>query len=191
MGSECGRRSLGDAAGEGGWFWGPGVSAAACSPPGRSAWSAPRATTTRRTAWRAPRRNKKPPRRHEAAHGAPGPQQGREPGWGWGGEASPFRFLSKLPTLETRFCYTRACNLHRFWDTASAGTGASCGWGRRWDEPAPCPALCPGKWGWVFGEPAVGAVWAVHPWVQGRGWPGVPACPGVRGVMRWGCLVWV
>lgn len=67
----------------GGGCWGavgPGVSCVLLA--GRSASSAPRATTTQRTAWRAPRRSRKPPRRHEAA---PRPGEAR---WGPAGSLS-------------------------------------------------------------------------------------------------------
>lgn len=65
------------------------------------------------------------------------------PGGGRRG-ASPFCFLSKLPTLETCFYYTRACNLRCFSEKtlAAAGTGgASGGW--EGANCLPCPALGP------------------------------------------------
>lgn len=53
----------------------------------------------------------------------PAPQRG---GWA-GGQAFPFSFLSELPTLETCFYYTRACNLRCFSEKtwAAVGTGSS------------------------------------------------------------------
>lgn len=57
-------------------------------------------------------------------HPEPRPAQQRG-GWA-GGQAFPFCFLSKLPTLETCFYYTRACNLHCFSekDFSCSGTGS-------------------------------------------------------------------
>lgn len=56
----------------------------------------------------------------------PEPRPAQQRG-GWaGGQAFPFCFLSKLPTLETCFYYTRACNLHCFSekDFSCSGTGS-------------------------------------------------------------------
>ncbi|KAM6190852.1 sodium channel regulatory subunit beta-4 isoform 1-T1 [Sarcoramphus papa] len=53
----------------------------------------------------------------------PEPRPAQQRG-GWaGGQAFPFCFLSKLPTLETCFYYTRACDLHCFSEKTSAAVG--------------------------------------------------------------------
>lgn len=79
--------------------------------------------------------------------------------------ASPFCFLSKLPTLETCFYYTRACNLRCFSEKTSAAAGTG---GLQVDgmEPTACPAL---RWGQRGrGCRAVGLCWFcpyLHPLV--------------------------
>lgn len=114
---------------------GPGVSCVLLT--GRSAWSAPRATTTQRTAWRAPRRSRKPPRRHEAAL-CPG-----EARWGPAGSLSllfPFQTANARDMFLLHTCLQPALLLGkdfgccRDWGASGGWDGANC---------LPCPALGP------------------------------------------------
>lgn len=119
----------------GGGGWGPAGPGVSCVlPAGRSASSAPRATTTRRTAWRAPRRSRKRPRRHEAAL-RPG-----EARWGSAGSLSllfPFQTANARDVFLLHTCLQPALLLRK--DFGCRGDRGGFRWMGRSELPAlPC-----------------------------------------------------